>query len=83
METNYETKHLLIPIYPHGQLDSESHEHYPSTQVIAALESWGRSRDFGVDQLMKVLRWDSMMGCYCFGWAGMFLGVELDGHIHT
>lgn len=29
------------------------------------------------------VRWDHMNGCYFFWYAGMYHGVEVDGHIHT
>lgn len=31
----------------------------------------------------KSLKWDSLNGCYYFMRHGMYLGVELDGHVHS
>lgn len=32
---------------------------------------------------IRELRWHNLMGCYSFTTCGMFVGVELDGYIHT
>ncbi len=29
------------------------------------------------------LQYDGLNGCYCIGWAGMYVGIEKDGHTHT
>ena len=29
------------------------------------------------------LSYDGLNGCYGFGWAGMYVGVETDGYLHT
>ena len=34
-------------------------------------------------EFLKDLKWDGLNRCYFFIRAGMFHGVELDGHIHT
>ena len=72
----------LIPIYPHGQL-IPGDEHYPSAQAQSALSNWGDDKKIPMDDLMRVLRWDSMNGCFAFWWTGIYMGVETDGHIHT
>lgn len=53
------------------------------TAVLGAI-----SRKFAGDvvQLAKTLRelrYDALMGCYYFTYAGMYHGVEPDGYIHT
>ena len=34
-------------------------------------------------ELLAALRWDAGNGCYFFIRAGMYHGVEIDGHVHT
>lgn len=58
-------------------------EHYPDLEVRSALVTWAIGKGVKYGHLMDVLRWDSMNKCWCFGWAGMYVGVEPDGHIHT
>ncbi len=36
-----------------------------------------------VIEIMQALTWDGLCGCYGFMRAGMYHGIELDGHIHT
>jgi hypothetical protein len=33
--------------------------------------------------ILKDLQFDTIMGCYHFNLCGMFVGVELDGYVHT
>ena len=35
------------------------------------------------DEELETMVWVSTMGCYMMHWAGMFLGIETDGHMHT
>ena len=35
------------------------------------------------DEELETMRWDGLMGCYFMDWAGMTLGIETDGHMHT
>jgi hypothetical protein len=35
------------------------------------------------ERIMIDLDYDSINGCYCFIYAGMYHGVEEDGYIHT
>lgn len=35
------------------------------------------------DSILEELKYDSIMGCWCFILNGMFLGVEKDGYIHS
>ena len=32
---------------------------------------------------LKTIWWDGILGCYLVHWAGMTLGIEKDGHIHS
>lgn len=34
-------------------------------------------------EYIRNLRWHNLMVCYSFTTNGMFVGVELDGYIHT
>lgn len=70
------------PAFPGGELKSDE-EHYPPLVVMMALKLWGGRKSIPMTDLLWALRWDGMNGCYCFTWAGMFVGVETDGHIHT
>lgn len=77
-----EDKPEIYPIYPHGNL-APGKEYWPSKTVIDSIYTWGDRKKINPENVMAALRWDSMMSCYCFGWLGMFVGIELDGHIHT
>lgn len=33
--------------------------------------------------ILRKIQWDAIMGCYFFMLGTMFVGVELDGYIHT
>jgi hypothetical protein len=35
------------------------------------------------DEDLETMRWDDLMGCYFMFWAGMLLGIETDGHMHS
>ena len=35
------------------------------------------------DEILKELKFDSIMGCFYFIRDGVFFGVEKDGYIHT
>ena len=32
---------------------------------------------------LEALSYDGLMNCWLIGWAGMMLGIEPDGHIHS
>lgn len=34
-------------------------------------------------EILGLLSWDPLCGCYGFVRSGLYHGVELDGHIHT
>lgn len=36
-----------------------------------------------VTELIARLRWDCLNGCYAVEYAGMYVGIELDGYVHT
>ena len=85
MEDTTEQFALVQPIY-NGDKLSPSDEHYPSQDVRDALVLWcrrPRNETVRYRDVMDALRWDAMNKCFCFGWAGMYVGVEMDGHIHT
>jgi hypothetical protein len=35
------------------------------------------------ERILRDMRWDSINGCYMFDFAGMYVGCELDGYIHS
>lgn len=72
-------KPLPQPIYKHGEISSED---LPEP-VREAVRRWEERNGVWPHSALKALRWDSMNGCYAFTWAGVFYGVETDGHIHT
>lgn len=37
----------------------------------------------GREDILRTLRWDSLNRCFMCTWAGMVLGIEADGHIHS
>jgi hypothetical protein len=34
-------------------------------------------------RILREIKWDALNGCYYFHLAGMYVGVELDGYMHT
>ena len=36
-----------------------------------------------VDELIARMRWDVLNGCYTVEYMGMYVGIELDGYVHT
>ena len=34
-------------------------------------------------EVAKNTKWSHMMGCYGFDFAGMYIGIELDGYMHS
>lgn len=75
--------HRLVPIYDGAGPIQPGTEHYPPAIVIESLFAWCERKGINPGDVYHVLRWDGILGCWCFGWAGMFLGVERDGHIHS
>ncbi len=67
------------------------------SEVQCAIQRYARNRCYAVDsengnsatedamaaEIFAGLQFDTLMGCYYFVRAGMFHGVELDGHVHT
>lgn len=47
---------------------------------IPAPVAWSAGRK-GIP--LEALAYDGLLGCWTVGWAGMFLGIEADGHAHT
>lgn len=35
------------------------------------------------ESILRALSWDSLNGCYMFWVCGMYVGVELDGYVHS
>ena len=48
--------------------------------VKLAICRWERKRELPLDSVINVLQYDGMNRCYCFAWAGMYVGVETDGN---
>ena len=75
----------MKPVYEVGQL-TPLDANYPSQTVRVALRRWAerkRDRMVSYNEIMEALRWDNMNRCWCFIWCNMYVGIELDGHIHT
>lgn len=36
-----------------------------------------------VEELIKQLRWDTLNRCYSVEYMGTYVGIELDGYVHT
>lgn len=52
--------------------------------VIDAIHAFTLHRnDITAKELLEKLAFDSLNGCYHFTYAGMYVGVEPDGFIHT
>ncbi len=57
--------------------------------VRAGVERYARQHahdDTGApdaEALIASLEWDPLCGCYGFSRGRMWIGVELDGHVHT
>ena len=79
----------LVPFETQMELPSKVYENAPISDKIEAIviqqcKIWALAKELPEDSVIEVLQWDSMNGCYCFMWAGMYLGVEKeDGHIHS
>lgn len=66
-------------------------KHWPSAPaarnlpaaVLDACERFAARHGLPAGSVLAVLQHDGLNGCYCFWYAGMFHGIELDGHIHT
>jgi hypothetical protein len=50
-------------------------------EVVVALARYNEQH--GSNIMMEELKWDALNKCYYFMRAGMYHGVELNGHIHT
>lgn len=55
-------------------------EHQPPDTVIRAMR---RKHGKEADKYIQQLRWDGMNKCWFYTYAGMYLGVEQDGYIHS
>ncbi len=55
-------------------------EHQPPDTVIRAMR---RKHGKEADKYIQQLRWDAMNKCWFYTYAGMYLGVEQDGYIHS
>ena len=57
----------------------KTYQTFPEPVFSAILKRWPECYR---DILAKV-QWDSLNGCYYVAWAGMYVGIETDGYIHT
>ena len=78
---------LPTAVFQHAALIGHTDDSIPSHGTTEALRArcraWAHEKGLPSDCVLDVLQWDGMNGCFCFAWAGMFLGVETDGHIHS
>lgn len=74
----YERYHRPVVFYT----TRENHPNPPAvpSAVIRALHN-----KFGAtaDDYIAAMRWDGLNKCYMLQWAGMWLGIEIDGYIHS
>ena len=49
--------------------------------VTDAIKKFVHGRDLDADKIIASLRWS--YDHFSFDWCGMYVGVELDGYIHT
>ena len=47
------------------------------------VESIVKSFPNDYEKVLKALQWDDLNGCYYVAYAGMYVGIEEDGYIHT
>ena len=50
---------------------------------VAVLRAMRRKHGKEADKYIQQLRWDGMNKCWFYTYAGMYLGVEEDGYIHS
>lgn len=82
MEEHYtESVELPKKVYPDAEIAMRKSSLGPI--VTESIELWEKRKGLPKGSVANVLQWDGIMGCYCFIWAGIFLGVEIDGHIHS
>jgi hypothetical protein len=51
--------------------------------VVFSIRNRFANEDVSPDRIMARMEWDTVNGCYMFPWAGMLLGVETDGYVHS
>jgi hypothetical protein len=68
------------PVYPEDRNGIK--ETVPDAVIEGVYKGFGHDPEL-YQSVLKSLAYDSLLGCYCFHYAGMFVGVELDGHCHT
>lgn len=51
----------------------------PDAVILAMRRKHGAQ----ADSFISALQWDGLNGCWCYEHAGMYLGVEQDGYIHS
>jgi hypothetical protein len=52
-------------------------------EVVFSIRNRFANEDVSPDRIMARMEWDTVNGCYMFPWAGMLIGVETDGYIHS
>jgi len=86
------------PLYSHGEAEwyaqvmghamrvadqayteKATHGPIPAVVVKAIRAKHGTT----ADDVLASLKWDGLNKCWYYNWAGMFVGVETDGYIHT
>lgn len=55
----------------------------PAPVVMSIFKRWGDDRNQFLAAINAV-QWDSMNGCWCYNWGGMYIGIEeADGYMHS
>lgn len=77
---------VLRSIAHRGQVRAANDGHFTSLPVTPGTPEARRFRILArirSREILESLKWDSLMGCYFFHSHGMFVGIELDGYMHT
>jgi len=53
------------------------------TAVVEAIQNKFFPDTQQIVKVLQELRYDSLNGCYYFTWAGMYIGIEQDGYMHS
>lgn len=73
--------HSVLPPTVGVDLMSEEQKHPDITWARAVVVA--AKGDRVSEEELETMCWDGLMGCYLMRWAGMTLGIETDGHMHT
>lgn len=52
-------------------------------EVVAGIERYARQHALIACELVERLEWDGLMGCYYLEQFGQYVGIELNGYVHT